>query len=413
MKDNKPRVLLLEHQFDNTTGLGITLANLFANWPKEKLAIMAPLIDIDKCEASRPCIKYIGSRTNLSKVTPITGVKGAIRRYIRKVYYYLGLNELHYKFSYNVTSIKEAQSFRPDIIFCCLGSLNSMRDCELLMQYMTHSKLVLYIVDDWVNTKANNRLFSRYWQRKNDKYFRNLIYKATGLLSICPYMSHVYLERYNKTFIPFHNPVDLDFWRGVSSMRKYDTMVKSVIYVGKINDDTKQCLLDMSCAIECINSRSAEGATFILDIYTPNYIEHKNLFEDKTNCHIFPAVPHQDVPLLMKSYDALLLTLGFSKKTKEYVKLSMSTKVSEHLASGMPIILYCPKDIALAQYLEPRECSINCLERNPQKLMSALLKLYDKRYCDRIINNAIALSKDHDIQKVQADFENTMNKCLE
>ncbi len=407
-----PRILILGHQFDNFTGLGITLGNLFANWPKEKLAIMAPLIDIEKCEASRPCGQYICQHSKPLINYGRKGIKKILREWTRKRYYYLGLSEIKYEFPYNDSEIAEAISFNPNIVFCCLGTYNSMRSCHQVMKFIPQAKLVLYIVDDWVNSKENNRLFSNYWRNKNDKLFRKLIDSASGLLSICPYMTEVYKEKYNKTFIPFHNPVDCDFWNSLSSIKKYGPKVNAILYVGKINVDTKQSLLDLADAIHSLNERRNPHNRYVLDIYTPDYYNNQEIFGANDSCHIYPAVPHNEIPSLMKSYDALLLTLGFSKRTKEYVRLSMPTKVSEYLASGIPTVLYCPNDIALAQYLEPNNCTINCFERSQERLVESLILLEDNDCCERIIQNSMKLAQEHESKKVRTEFENAINGFL-
>lgn len=45
--DNFPRVLLFGHDFNDKTGMGITLTNLFANWPSENIAVFSNGIDYE------------------------------------------------------------------------------------------------------------------------------------------------------------------------------------------------------------------------------------------------------------------------------------------------------------------------------------------------------------------------------
>ena len=403
-----PKVLLLGHQFDNQTGLGITLSNLFNNWTKETLSIMAPMIDIEKCEAARPCQNYISHCFEAPKHTSNKGFKKKVRAIVRKLYYYLGFSELRYKFPYNSKDLAKAQVFDPDIIFCCLGTLNSMRDCIKVIDFFPRAKLVLYIVDDWVNTKENNRFFPSYWRKQNDKYFRLLMNRASGLLSICPYMSEVYKERYGKVFYPFHNPVDSQLWTAQQAKKQYEDNIRSILYVGKINVDTIDCLLDTAAAILSLNNSLGTKHKYRLDVYTPNYNEYQDTFIDYPDCEVFPPLRHSEIIALTKSYDALLLTLGFSKKTREYVRLSMPTKLSEYLAAGIPTILYCPSEIALAKYLVPNNCSINCQERNINKLAEAMKSLDDDDYCGSIVSKALELAQQHDVLVVRDRFEKTL-----
>ena len=410
-KEYYPKVLIFGHQFDNRTGLGITLSNLFANWSKERLAVMATYINEALCESVRPCSTYIGELKGKTSFHSASK-SSSLRSRIRKLYYYMGFKEIRYKFSYKDTHIKKARVFNPDIIFSCLGSLNSMKDCLAIAEQFPSAKLVLYIVDDWVNTKENNRFIPSYWRKQNDKYFRLLLERASGLLSICPFMSEIYKERYGKVFFPFHNPVDFQQWSSQPINRKYENDVRSILYVGKINDDTKDCLLDTASAIDRLNNDNNTSFKLRFDVYTPNYKDYKNLFLEFPDSKVTPPVPHSDILSLTKSYDALLLTLGFSKKSREYVRLSMPTKLSEYLAAGIPTILYCPAEIALAKYLVPNNCSINCQERSIENLIDVIKCLDDEAYCKAIVLNALELAKKHDVYVVRERFERTMQSFL-
>ena len=67
--DKYPSVLLFGHSFNNYTGMGITLTNLFADWPKEKVAAWVDGVEPELCDSIRPCAKYIGRvKTPFTKV---------------------------------------------------------------------------------------------------------------------------------------------------------------------------------------------------------------------------------------------------------------------------------------------------------------------------------------------------------
>ena len=373
---------------------------------------MAYRINSHICDVARPCSVYIGPHVASNKPTPRQS-QSKFRAFIRKIFNYFGGQEIRYKYAYREEDISQVKVFNPDIIFSCLGSLNSMKDCLRVIESFPSAKLVLYIVDDWVNTKENNRFLPSFWRRQNNKLFRLLIDKASVLLSICPYMSEVYKELYGKTFIPFHNPVDLDKWISQSVIRRYDKHIKSVLYVGKINADTRDCLLDTASIVEEIN-KSIEGIyRYRLDVYSPNYIDNQDLFCHHPNCKVFPPIPHSEIIKLTKGYDALLLTLGFSNNTRLYVRLSMPTKLTEYLAAGIPSILYSPEEIALAKYLVPNNCSINCLHRNHDELKHSLLSLSNQSYCSQIVQNALALASQHDASLVRRRFEDSLLNLAE
>lgn len=405
--DKNCKVLLFGHQFNCKTGLGITLSNLFARWPNESIAVFTNGINVEECSKARPCIRYIGSTDRKFLSSAVHNSK--IRNVLKSIYVKSGVQDLRHNWSYKEEDVQIAKEFNPDILFCCLGSYGSMLDCEKMLNLLPHAKLVLYIVDDWVNTKSKNRYFRHLWDKRNDALFRRLLAKSVGLFSICTYMSESYLQKYGKIFYPFHNPVDVGYWDNLHPAKKYPEDITSIVYTGKINEDTKDCLLDMCKAIQKLN---CQGGIFVFDVYTPDYGHNTKLFKEYDSCHVFPPIPHHEVPAVMKSYSALLLTLGFSQKSREYVRLSMPTKLSEYLASGVPIMLYCPQEIALAKYVGSKDCAICCFERNVNRLIELTQKLEDKAFCKDLSVKASQVARDHDVEKVRFEFENRLKSFV-
>lgn len=404
-----PRVLLFGHSFNNYTSMGITLTNLFADWPKDKVAVWADGIDPALCDDIRPCALYLGCMkqpSNKDSTKKRFTIKDKCREILRVLYHKTGIPELIANTTIDERELAKAKDFNPEIVFCALGSDQAMKRCENLMDRLVNAKLVLYIVDDWVNTKINTRYFASVWRRKYNKDFRHIMERASGLLSICQYMTDEYKRMYEKTYYPFHNPVDLEEWQSLHVEPKYATGIVSILYVGKINNDTLPCLQDLAKAVEELN---AEGESFVFDIYSPDYADKACLFEKQKYVHAYPPVAHEDIPKLMKSYSSLFLPLGFSKQSRAYVRLSMPTKLTEYLASGKPIILYCPEEIALAKYLADKDCAIMCATSKPMVLKESITKLQDENLYEHLVKNSLSLAAEHDIHVVRERFRKTLS----
>lgn len=404
-----PKVLILGHSFNNYNGMGITLTNLFAEWPQEKIALLANNIDVTLCDEIRPCSKYIGSIAKSQLGSSSKQNNTIIRKLksrLKNLYYQTGLNEINAKTRIAIDSLEQAKEFNPDIVFCALGSYVMMRRCEDLITHLPDSKLVLYIVDDWVNTKVNTRFFSKLWRKIYDRKFRELLNSASGLLSICQYMSDEYMKQYGCKFYPFHNPVNLNEWNSINVIPKYKEGITSIVYMGKINSDTISCLKLLSNLVDDLNNA---GYQYALDIYSPDYSSQAHLFENISGTHILPPVAHNEVSKILKSYSTLFLPLGFSKQSRSYVRLSMPTKLSEYLASMRPILLYCPEEIALARYLNDKDCAVLCTDESYESLKYALMELSNMDKYGKLIENSSRLAKDHDISIVREQFRTTLN----
>ena len=317
IKESKtyPRVLIFGHSFNNYTGMGITLTNLFAEWPRDHIAVCANSIDFSLCDNIRPCVKYWGMNT-ISRHSLIIKKRPRIidhiKGFIKKLYYKAGINEIRASKEIPDSIYKQIVDYNPEIVFCALGSYVAMKKCENLMDRLPQSKLVLYIVDDWVNTKIHSRFLSNIWKRIYDRKFRQLLNRSSGRLSICQYMSDEYLKQYGKIFYPFHNPVDLRKWDAIYPKPKYSSDILSIAYIGKINEDTYPCLKDLCNVVHGLNIK---GYHYVVDIYSPDFSDKAYLFDGFEGTTFYPPVPHEDVGRLYKSYSALFLPLGFSKQS--------------------------------------------------------------------------------------------------
>lgn len=409
-----PKVVLLDFAFDNTTGMGVTLTNLFKEWPVERIGVMSDYLKPDLCDQIRPCSLYIGVTKKISthiQVNNPGNVKhdSRIKSWLKSVYHYLGIDELLYRPNIHLDNLEALKSFSPDIIFCGLGTLNRMRVCKKLHEQLPKSKVVLYIVDDWINSRISEKWPPFIWKHRYEKAFREILTFSSGNISICQEMTDVYKERYGVNFIPFHNPVDVSFWDSLSPIKKYPADMVSLLYVGKINYDTEACLIDCCKVVESLNK---EGKSIRFDVYSPDYSIKCDLFDKYEHCTLFPSIPHESIPELTKSYTALFLTLGFSKHSVKYVKLSMPTKLSEYLASGLPIVLYCSDSIALYHYVSNNKCAFTCCSRGETELMTTMLKLFDKEESLRVVNNAHIIAQNHDVGVIRAKFLETVKSFL-
>lgn len=402
-----PRVLIWGHSFNDYSGMGITLTNLFSNWPKERIGVSAPNIDMELCEQIRPC-KYYGCWSGFSRGNSVSNAKKSfVKNILKSVENKLKIRELLYRPRISVRILDGVKEFAPDIIFCSLGSLSSMKTLKLLHAQLPETPIFLYIVDDWPNTRFLDRWFVPFWRMMYEKYFISLLDVSKGYFSICKYMSDAYQKQYGKDFVPVHNPVNVRLWDSLTPQPKYG-LEDSILYVGKINRETKSNLIDLCNVVEKMNHN---GKKVIFDIYSPDYDDNVGCFINYQHCNLFPPVKHSDIPSLTKSYKYLFLTLGFSKVSIRYAMLSMPTKLSEYLASGCPILLYCPPDIALAKYVGDTDTAVMCFEKKQTLLYDKLeLLLEDKEVAERVKRNAVATARMHESGKVRADFESAIMK---
>ncbi|MCH7402642.1 glycosyltransferase [Belliella kenyensis] len=398
-----PKVLIINQPFDNVTGGGITLSNLFKDYPKEKLAVVCSGYLINENTNFEACSKYyqIGHKEhrwkfpfNLFKRKYFSGevqkpkaivdqtpsdkpnLKSSLRlSFINKVFYptleFLGL--------YHNSSIQELSpelcawldEFSPDILYAQASSRNSILFC-IQVQYYLDKPLVFHMMDDWASMVKTEGIFGKYWFRRIEKDFQTLFEKSSVLLSISDLMAKEYKERYKKEFFTFHNPIDVEFW---NKNRKSKSKLESpaiLLYAGRVGTGIDSSLQEVAAAIEIVNETTDYEIQFALQTAeAPKWI--RNYSHTKHN----PYVEYDELPRIFSEADFLILPYDFDEKGLSFIRLSMPTKASEYLASGTPVIVFSPKSTAVVDYVEKHQCGMTVLENDAEILASKIKELMD------------------------------------
>lgn len=427
-----PKVLILEESFHKQSGSGITLYNLFNQWPSESLMVAAnnKLIiknDFDKCNTlyalGRNEIIYkfplkllkknsasgiiTDSKTIPSRISSPKKRKQillSIKQIALKILDKFGL--IYYCEQYRLSAQFQnwLQEQKPDLIYTRLGSLAMMK-----FVYEIHSKLkipfVIHIMDDWPKTIVKTLILKKYWNNRIDNLFRLLIENAAGLFAISAGMQKEYGQRYNKDFFPFHNPIEVQSWDFSQKSYLLSNPIK-IIYVGRLGIANSKSIREFAGIINDLNSTKLN---IEFNIYTSDYTSAlaKKCVRFK-GVHVFAPVTHNKIPLLLNEADILLLPLDNDKHSIKYARLSFPTKASEYMISGTPIIIFAPENMYLCQHALLHKWAIiahkKCqLKEQIEKLISNME--FRKELGERARNFAI---QNFNEEKIQALFKEKM-----
>jgi glycosyltransferase involved in cell wall biosynthesis len=127
-----------------------------------------------------------------------------------------------------------------------------------------------------------------------------------------------------------------------------------------------------------------------LDIYT-HHVPNKNLRNSRVT--ICKPVSANMVKNTMRNYDAIVLPLGFIDQVRHLSEFNYATKMSEYLASGVPILVVGPSFGAMTTFLKERECAIVIDEPENTQQWKALRALKEVTFRNEILNNAKSVSQ--------------------
>jgi glycosyltransferase involved in cell wall biosynthesis len=430
--NNYPRILIIGPPFNNFTGGGITLSNLFKGWPKDRIAVASTghvLQDLatDVCDTyyllgkneqrwmfpfnllqrsySSGLISF-----NTSAKKPIINSKKSFRRTLVEKLFYPVLQELgliHFlsKISFSKQFIEWLNSYKPEILYIQVTSREDIIFSIKLHDYLGLPS-VIHNMDDWPSTISNKGLFKNYLRTKIDKEFRQLLKRMDLCLSISNAMTSEYLKRYNREFKAFHNPIETKNWQPYckTNFSLHDDHVR-ILYSGRIGIGITASLVEVANVIKEINQ---SGGNLKLYIQSPSSdYEVRNKLQTYDCIVLNPVVEYSQLPIVFSQADILLIANDFDKKGIDYLKYSMPTKVSEYMISGTPILIYASGETAVSRFFIDYECGCCVSEQDPVKLKDAIMLLTsNEEYRKKLSQNAVKIARElFDAEKVKNDFQ--------
>jgi glycosyltransferase involved in cell wall biosynthesis len=399
-----PKVLIIGQSFNKNSGGGITISNLFYGWPKDSLAVasndnLRSDIDISVCEQYYqlgyneklhpfplnlflPKIKCGVLINNKKSYIELKQEGNAIKGKYERIYKllsaalkFLGIYNVLYKLKITPEFKEWVTAFNPDIIYSQLSTLELIRFVSEIHK-LFYKPVALHIMDDWPSVINTPGLLFPYWKKVIDREFRELLDKSSIFMSICESMSEEYKIRYNKEFIPFHNPIEIGNWLPYS---KTDWSLKdkfTILYAGRIGRGIKKSVFEIAKAV---NSISKINNNVVFEIQTNNLFDLKKLIRFNDHIKWVKPIEYTELTKRFSNVDLLILPEDFDSASIEFLKYSIQTKVPEYMISGTPILVYADKRTALAKYAIRDGWAYVVTNNDGILLMQALEKLYSNQ----------------------------------
>lgn len=366
-----PKVLIVGQPFNNNSGGGITQANLFGGWDKDKIAVVSTIhmfnnLNAGACETyyilgdkeykwmfpfnliQRKALSGIRKvKAEEKKKTPANAATTLRGRIIDKYFYpfleYIGLIHVVSKITLSKELCNWIDEYAPDVIYAQATTRETVSFCLQVSNYVK-KPMAYHVMDDWPSTISQRGPLKKYWHRVIDREFRELLDKADVLMSISHGMAKEYKRRYGKNFITFHNPIEVDFWKKHQRNQYTLNDPPVVLYAGRIGTGIGETLETMAQAVELVNKEAGTTIRFALQT------KDQPAWVNKYACVQHNAmVAYNDLPLVFASADFLYLPYDFSEESIRFIKYSMPTKAPEFMMSGTPVIIFGPGETALVQ----------------------------------------------------------------
>ncbi len=433
------RVLIVGQSFDRRKGGGITMINLFKGWPKEKLAVASTSIDLSTGDI---CDNYyqlgtseigwrfpfgLGQRKIASGPLPASRltageipnrapqqtrpVQQKWRENLKDRIYRL-LHEMGWYHQYHHYRLSEAflnwvKAFEPEVIYTHATSRINIKMVTELVD-IVDAKLAVHIMDDYFSTMNKAKRRQAFWQNDLEETIAELLEKTDVAMSISQEMAREYEGRYGVEFIPFHNPVKLDHWQRAARKSWEKPEVFTVMYAGRLGRGTSISVLEVARTVSDM-ALSGLDVRFKVHTNTPHspLIDQINALP---HCSVLPPCPYAEVPHKLASADLLVLPMDFDAENLRYIRLSMPTKASEYMASGVPILVYAPESTAMAKYAQAYNWAMTVTKQHTEEIRRAILQLYENEALRReIAENGMQVARErHEAEVVREAFRSLL-----
>ena len=431
IENNYRKILIFGQPFNNYSGGGITLSNLFKGWPKDRIAVASTAHVLHKASSDVCSMYYLlgieeqrwrfpfnliqrsfpsglisfNKQEDLIQIPYKTNVRRIlVDRLFYPFIHWLGLFHWLSEISLSQHFMEWLSVYQPEILYIQVSSREDILFSIELCDYLSIPSII-HMMDDWPSTISKNGLFKEYWRTKIDKEFRKLLNRMDLYLSISNAMTSEYLNRYNKVFKAFHNPIDISKYIQIKKKNpKYDKTFR-ILYIGRIGVANKQSIYSFANAI---SQFKIDQYKLELDIFTHDIDTRDSKIIGKfKNIRISPPVKHDMVPGLLTEYNLLLLPLEFTETGLKFAQYSIPTKASEYMISGTPILVYAPKETAISKFCFENECGYCVTEYSQKKVMNAIRFLIsNEEYRKKLSHNAVRLATElFDGKKVRKEFQ--------
>jgi hypothetical protein len=360
---------------------GKTLYSLFKDWPAENIAqlyfqdekpesekfhnffrvrdidIFKVIIRIKKqshCGDVIASEKYLGNlQVNRSKIKDIIKI-------ILKDYMHIHIIVRDLIYATNIWRSNKLldwiSDFHPDAIFFLGG--NSLFSFKVVLWLSEKYKipLYMYLTDDYVINNKPVNLIQKWQHKALINCYKQTFDKATGLFVIGEMMAVEFEKYFSIKFHPIMNSIEFSNIVRPSFQRPSRNEI-IIVYAGGLHLNRWKMIVEFGRLIKkCIKSLNKKVIIEIFSVQLPDVSIRTQL--DAAPLSYKGELSGNNLKARLESADYLLHVESFEEKYRQLTKLSVSTKISEYLASGTCIIGYGPAEVASMRILSDNKIGI-------------------------------------------------------
>ena len=331
-----------------------------------------------------------------------------VRRVIRDLRQWIALIPARSKVQIHQSEMEEIRSFSPDVIYTVGESVATLR-LAYEVSMALNIPIIIHFMDNWRHSIewASNPLLKGY-QRQLSKYCDMCYSRSTECIAISDRMAEAYEKETGVKHCVIMNSVSTkDFY---CPPREGDGTIRFV-YAGGLHLGRDKALRTIGECIDQVGEEAGKDIDFTIYTSKDNMELFSGQFSHLKSTHLHIAIPHDQIQNVYQNSDVLVHVESSALYSNEFFKYSVSTKISEYLATGRPILFYGPNNIYLYSFLRNNRLAFTV--ENKEEVMNSLYDLVQKT--DNVFSqNAREYAESHfDISVARQRFYKVLSSvCL-
>ena len=389
MKKKIPRVLIIsEFYFNENSGGGVLLKNLFEKYPKDKLFILHEDVNANT-----------NATLNSYLLKKPSKIGGFLKKFLHPLFIVLLIElknfyKIKKKKKNNINLLTELNQFKPDMIYTIFGHYSLMCLIKDLKDKL-NIPLITHVMDNVLATYNN--------KTKDYKLFKYLIDSSKIRIAINTKMSEEYQKIFGYNFEVLHNGVDKKKIRKVIINQK----TKTITYIGSVFKNAQlNSLVEITNVLKKLMKENFDIQCFFYlpknqkEIFESYFAKHQNIHIKEHNLN------EKEYFKKISQSNLLLLASNFDDDSINYYKYSWPAKLGSYLMSKVPIFIYGPNKIYFINDAKKKKWAYVENEQSLLKLKNSIKKiLYDENIRKQTLKYAIKMSKDFELQQIQKKLE--------
>lgn len=367
------KVLIVSHNPISTyQSMGKTMLSLFSSFSKDELCqlyIYPTLPDVDVCSScfritdrnvfnsyfkfGRIESKTIGSN-EIDETKHVLFESREDNTFLNrsKTYSKLLVRDLLWKFShwYDAKLEDWLQKQKANVIFLAPGECTFIYDIALKIQKIFEIPIVTYLCDEFYFVDSPKSLVGKIHFRKLHKKIELLMKKSSKLITICDELKESYSNRFDIPSMTIFTGSNITSCEEPKIVKE----IKGITYFGNLAYNRFDSIMEIGKAIDRYNNEKRKNYKLFLYTRELSFMQQQ-LVRDIDSIEYCGYVTGAEFHQRFSDSDCLLHIEAFDEESVDRVKHSISTKIADSLASGIPLVAYGPSNIASISYLH-REC---------------------------------------------------------